>query len=380
MTAAVSRPEAPALPRKLARIGYFFVGLTMLLYGTKLGFSPVYPLLFVPLALLPLVAGSRASPALLCALIGLLGYALANSLILAGKWSESGNLVQALLIAILMIGLRDLLSRHDIVRGAILSIRVNAWILAADSAWRITHPALPTGALQSGEEADTFYLFKFSSLMFADSNTTALAVLSLFFLGLYLRNRHGARIGGTLLLLTLVLVSCLSRAAYGAFAVGLFLFWIGRAAVPRLVAGLLLPPALAYLIAIINDGSLLTKFGIVSIVLTHLARAPAWELAFGMGLGNSEAVFGIYTHLWPATYVVGLGFLGLALLLLVLALVSWQSRGAALYIIIPTFLAGLSYYFYAGSVFMWHPFIVIWMLETHRHRVGFTPASPAVPG
>lgn len=256
---------------------------------------------------------------------------------------------------------------------AVRLINVGAWfslvVLFVDSVYRILHPTAPTIAAQAAieESGSIFYLYKFGGLMFADSNTTA--IVALCFLGaLFKLKADNKKING-FLLAGLVLIVLLSFSRAGViglllllllyrFRLGLFSLLLGSAV---LAGGL-------YYFSFWGDGSLLSKFYIMKLLASYIqSEASVQDLIFGVGVGRSEDVFGMHTHILLVTYFVELGIVGFSLFLLFLLLILKQTKNMYL-IIVPLIFVSMSYFLYLGAAFFTVPLALASLVKTDNRK------------
>lgn len=180
--------------------------------------------------------------------------------------------------------------------------------------------------LSSGLSADNFYVFKYGSFMFTDSNGLAVILVSLLSLCLIVRSRM--LVTWTLLLILL----CFSRSAYfGALLtllIYMFLFCF-QSSIKKIIA------FIVFLIIIflpinyfllnhhfqISDGSLLTKFEIFS-HLEKISNYTLEEQLFGFGIDKGNYVYSpgkdYYAHALIPLLLGHVGLVGIILYMSVL--------------------------------------------------------------
>jgi hypothetical protein len=235
-------------------------------------------------------------------------------------------------------------------------------VLTIDSAYRLTHPAAPTAesfAIMEASESLWFYIYKFNSLMFADSNTTALIALVLYFsiysIQVYMPIKSYKY--EKLFLILLILLS-FSRAAIIALIFGmLFISFHKLEKYWRLIFSfiiiLLVFSIFLYLISYLgNDGSLNSKFHIISLVYEKIFTLSLSQFMFGIGFSNVENFLGIYSHLLLLTYLIETGLIGLALFILFIIVYTYKYNFIILF---PVMIASLSYFLYVGAPFLFVP-------------------------
>ncbi|HAS3607733.1 hypothetical protein JG654_10180 [Vibrio cholerae] len=234
--------------------------------------------------------------------------------------------------------------------------------------YRILNPSMPTSealeAVQGTENA--FYMYKFSTLMFADSNTVAIVCISFFFLLDYCSKRFLVNTSVLRIFLFVILLSCLSRSALFAIVISMFLLSTKFSFKFKVVFMLsILIPMMFYVLSLVaSDGSFLSKVFILHAFLNYFSTADLSSLLLGIGLGNSPLYLNnIYSHIHVVTSIVEGGIVGTLLIFAFLSYYSYISKYYCLYVILPNLILGFSYFFYLGSPFVFVPMALIVMLE-----------------
>lgn len=379
---------ATAVNAAILRLALALVVLSPTLYSAKLFLSPVY--FFCGLGLLLgsvylACAGKFVLNGSIFAASALLIYVL-----LSGAGVINGaltNIVFGLVAFIFIAGFGGQVEKAYLLKLVRLSIWISAILLSMDTVWRFTHPAVPTEEqLAAYEERDTvFYLFKFSSLMFADSNTVGLAALQYIFLLLFIR-KIDARPRDKILIILLVAVVgfTFSRASVAALGVGLIFIYLKtvRSTMAWVAIAGMAAVAGGYLASLLikEDLSFQSKFDILGRVIAFFSLPGHWlDKLFGIGLDQSIGVLGIAAHNIFLTYFLELGIVGLMLFFVFLVTLMRGSRNVLYYGLIPPLVAGLSYYFYAGSPFLFVPLALIGLMDkggVMKGRAGLVNHSP----
>lgn len=236
--------------------------------------------------------------------------------------------------------------------------------LSIDSLFRILNPIIPNMddfEYVSGNDKLWFYIYKFNTLMFADSNTVALIVLTLFFTLSQIQTIYKINYVKEKSFLFLLLLFTFSRSAYIAFTIGLFYEkFINLKRIKKIFLFLLITLFIVIFISYSfsyfeSDGSLNSKFKIISLVYEKFLSLSLFEILFGIGFGNSKEFLGIYTHLLFLTYFVESGLFGLLILIIFLTIYSFNYGSI---IILPLMIAGLSYFAYLGTPFIFVPLAI----------------------
>tara|TARA_R100000365_G_C2745788_1_gene74794 strand:- start:107 stop:1111 length:1005 start_codon:yes stop_codon:yes gene_type:complete len=245
------------------------------------------------------------------------------------------------------------------------AFKIGGWIcvaaLALDTVYRLQHPQAPNEAMYSeliGTNLE-FYLYKFGSLMFADSNTVALVALCFIGLGTYIRAIGGPRNTILLMAFAAIVLLTFSRSAYvalAALAVVALLSQFTRVARAVFVclAGAASCITLMTVAPSSLDGSLLTKIGILNNAWEIAGQVGLYEWLFGIGLGQTESYTYTPAHVLPVTYVSEMGVVGSLLVLMWLAQLVARNRAILLFLL-PAMVASMSYFLYAGTAFFTVP-------------------------
>lgn len=249
-------------------------------------------------------------------------------------------------------------------------------LLSIDSIYRIMNPSAPTAEAFAALEASEnlfFYLYKFNSLMFADSNTTALICLILIFTifsiqkeikNVYYKNEK--------FILLLLLFSCLSRAAILSLIVGLIFLLLFNSNISKIVKTFflfLLIIATVFVVvfndSLITDESLKSKFQIIIMVYLKIQTLSFSELLFGIGFTQVESFLGIYSHLLILTYLIECGIIGLLIFLTFIGFYIFKYNSIVL---LPILVVSLSYFLYAGTPFLFIPLAIIANIIDFKRR------------
>lgn len=336
-------------------------------------FSPVYfltPLFLAMMLIMQSMSGIVVSGAGICAICILVFSPLPA--LNAEKYSTFVNLVLALLSFLVFYSyLRQRI--HDYFRAS-AAIRLSSFlilsIITLDTFWRLSHPGANTQTAQAALEADNlgFYLYKFNSIMFADSNTVALAVQCVLFLLLYMHFID--KKGRVLIIWAIVLIALtLSRAAIISTAFTLFVvrYRLYKAHRAIFVLGISSYIIFVYFFShhgpVVHDQSLNSKFYILYRFISYFQHATWLQLAIGSGFDRSEEILHIYSHILIITLLVESGIIGAVIYFLFIAVLVRETSGRALFVVFPLLLSGMSYWFYLGSPFMFATFAILAALD-----------------
>jgi len=179
----------------------------------------------------------------------------------------------------------------------------------------IFSPYLPATA--ETDVTDNFYLYK-ASLFFFDSNFVGIEILCFLAIMFAFRKSVGPR---QWLLAYLLLLATLSRASIAAGLCQLVIYKLWRwrkwtlvsllVAQTAIIARLFINFTMEGSDAIHNvDGSLASKFFILTLMTDIYKRADTAQRLFGIGVGNLFNLAGIFAHNIVATFVLELGIGG----------------------------------------------------------------------
>jgi hypothetical protein len=242
----------------------------------------------------------------------------------------------------------------------------NLVILGIDSLYRLlnpTHPDVDKIALYADSQDKWFYLYKFNSLMFSDSNDTALVLIVLFFTVLSMPGQYFSlsKFKVYLVLIFLILMT-FSRAAYFVAILGFLNYKIASfTRLNKLIIHSVLVISGIISISIIyslllSDDSFAVRLDIISMIYDLQSKSSFSKLLIGLGPGQGEEALGIYTHIFYLTYILELGFLGLILILTFFFLYMYRFGNIVLF---PVLTIGLSFFLYLGTPFLFVPLALI---------------------
>lgn len=299
-------------------------------------------------------------------------YFLLNVIALQGGASTLINLFVGLYSFVAITYLKTKSDFNKVINYIKTVITLVCLIFFIDSVYRVLNPKMPTAEAMLAVEGTSnyFYVFKFNTIMFADSNTVAIACLCFFCLLTYLTNRFTIKTKLLRFIFFMIILSTLSRAAILGALVFYFYSHKDINLLLKSYATLFGFAFVALILALFaEDGSLLSKLHILMTFFEYYQRADVLALLFGAGLDNSITVLGgIYSHIHFITALVEGGVLGFLLLILFLWVAVYITRMQALYIIIPNIIVGFSYFFYLGAPFIFVSIAVICFLERNYHH------------
>ena len=291
--------------------------------------------IFAALFLIPLIAVSQA--------IG-----IAHSPAADKNYLTPALFLTSLLIAPAMM----LLARqYPPARLYVLMPRVLNWVLVFLTVECVSRlifsPYLPATA--GTDVSDTFYLYK-ASLFFFDSNFVGIEILCLLAIMFAFKEEMGRK---RWLLAYLLLFATLSRASIAAGICQLVIYKLWRWRVWTLF-GLLAAQVIAIYQLFLSyttqgsqaihdmDGSLASKFFILSLMTETYRRADAAQRLFGIGVGNLFNLAGIFAHNIVATFILELGIGGSLLLAVYVWILSRKCPASIYLLILPLAINGFS--------------------------------------
>jgi hypothetical protein len=204
-------------------------------------------------------------------------------------------------------------------------------------------------AAAESDVTDSFYLYK-ASLFFFDSNFAGIEILCLLAIMFAFREAIGRK---KWLLAYLLLFATFSRASIAAGICQLLVYKLWRWRIWTLF-GLLITQVIiighlfmSYTVqgseAIHDiDGSLSSKFFILTLMTEIYRQADAAQRLFGIGVGNLFNMAGIFAHNIVATFVLELGFVGSLLFAAYVWILSRKSPAAIYLLVLPMVINGFS--------------------------------------
>lgn len=220
----------------------------------------------------------------------------------------------------------------------------NILLLTVESVHRIINPTM----FNWTNESNFFYMFKFNSIMFADSNDVGFLILCILCFGMYLKRHQVFRISWFVLIyLFVLLLLSFSRAAILSCLISFFFFFIYSRFNRILkiifwITSLFLASSVVAIL--IQDGSFLTKLEILNNSINYLAGVSFDAFLFGVGYARSEFVLnGIYGHNFIILYLIEFGLVGLILFIFILLSIFNNTKTNFKYILVPYIIAGMSY-------------------------------------
>ncbi len=250
------------------------------------------------------------------------------------------------------------------------SIILSLILIILDTIYRLTNPGAPyldTFDYYYIPEDRWFYLYKYNSILFRDSNTVALLILNLVFPMLIfnrlLFSSNMNMVNIMALIFFILLLLTFSRAGIIAFLFGIIFYFLynrTKGIKLYLIVCLLFIKFLATVFIISQeDLSFQSKLFIYDMLLKYIMD-KFYESQFitGIGLQKSYEILGIYTHALIATSLIEAGvvfFISYTAFLLYILIRYKNSK----IILVPNLVASLSYFLYLGSPFFFVPLAIV---------------------
>ncbi|MFK8265480.1 hypothetical protein [Capnocytophaga cynodegmi] len=221
--------------------------------------------------------------------------------------------------------------------------------MIVEALWRLSHPIFViegSGKDYRDIEGMLFYAYKFSSIMFIDSNFVGTYGLIAFFYYFFLLRKKYVRSKKPLLIIAILIVTTLSRSAIITVPITIsFIYLLTiKVRLHHILTGMIFFTMLILFIAprLANDLSFLSKFEILDLTYKYLQECSLGEFLFGIGFGNTVKYLGIGAHNLFVTHLVESGLIGLTFFLAINLILIRPTQKYSLYLTIPLFISGMS--------------------------------------
>ena len=283
------------------------------------------------------------------------------------------NVLFSLAYLITILNTAPHISKVDLIRFSKIFILFTILLLTVEAVWRLSHPVDliqiaqnrakfreteqlflqsekgASGLILNGNgetEKNLFYAFKFSSIMFQDSNFVGTYGLIAFFFYLFLWREKLVVSSIPLYFLALLILLTLSRSAIITIPLTLLLINVTKknsSIIYKVLFLLMLLIGSIFLFQkVATDESFLSKFRIFELASRHLNRVSLIDLINGVGFGNTVNYLGIGAHNLFLSHLIESGIIGLTLFLIVNMMFINGSDRKSLYLTIPLFISGMS--------------------------------------
>ncbi|QLR72576.1 hypothetical protein HV337_08460 [Citrobacter freundii] len=258
------------------------------------------------------------------------------------------------------------INTHDIETGLLFFIYSSLLLICTDTIIRLCWPSYAF----KGDETeylielsrDTFYIYKYGSIMYLDSNYVALHILLIIGLLLNISCKYKSVL---LLSSIILLILTFSRSAYIGFISIVTLYYFIRVHKTTKMALVYIVIVMMIFLGIwinhstmndfITDESFSSKIIIFS-SLEKIASIDLINLLFGSGFDIGGYIFsykdGGYAHAFIPLVLGELGVVGLIAMCSVLLLIMIKLRSASLYILAPYMICGFSLIYPYDSMYI----------------------------
>ena len=342
------------LPLNIRNVALFFTILFSGFYLTRvLSLSPVYitfligTLVIVGYAIFNYhsIYISKASVLYFAYII----YIIVTQSFLDPNFSTLINVIFSLLYFIIMLNIAYYSKTEILVKYSKYFIWFTILLLVVEAAWRLTHPIFViegTDKDYRNMEGMLFYAFKFSSIMFKDSNFVGTYGLVAFFYYYYLRKKKYVKSMMPLIILFILISLTLSRSAIITvlLTIVILYFLSIKIKLHHIILGIVLIISVVFIALpqIETDGSFLSKFDILELTWRHLQECSLGQFLFGVGFGNTVEHIGVGAHNLLVTHLIESGIIGLLFFLIVNFSLINKTKRYSLYLTIPLFISGMS--------------------------------------
>ena len=339
------------LPLNIRNVALFFTILFSGFYLTRvLSLSPVYiTFLIGTLVIVGYAIFNYHSIYISKASVLYFIYIIVTQSFLDPNFSTLINVIFSLLYFIIMLNIAYYSKTEILVRYSKYFIWFTILLLVVEAAWRLTHPIFViegTDKDYRNMEGMLFYAFKFSSIMFKDSNFVGTYGLVAFFYYYYLRKKKYVKSMMPLIILFILISLTLSRSAIITvlLTIVILYFLSIKIKLHHIILGIVLIISVVFIALpqIETDGSFLSKFDILELTWRHLQECSLGQFLFGVGFGNTVEHIGIGAHNLLVTHLIESGIIGLLFFLIVNFSLINKTKRYSLYLTIPLFISGMS--------------------------------------
>lgn len=237
------------------------------------------------------------------------------------------------------------LNRNQIIRIVKYLLIISTIVLTFETLYRYVFPNFDVQDISEGRGTDdVFYMFKSSSLMYNDSNATGIHILLVLFFTYYWSEFVNEKYALIKIVLWLLLILTISRAAWIGAIVGIIyfkllrgkpiLFWIFLGSLLFLFCLIVF---FAYLLPLMEtDPSFMARIEVFESAFKYYKSGPnIIDQLNGIGVYMSQVYFDIYLHNFYIVQAVEMGFISLALLFIMWGQFIYYTKSKALIILVP---------------------------------------------
>lgn len=255
-----------------------------------------------------------------------------------------GPIISALFFPLVVYYL-NFLNRNQVIRIVKYLLIVSTIVLTCETLYRYVFPNFEIQDIsESRGTDDVFYMFKSSSLMYTDSNATGIHILLVLFFIYYWSEFVKEKYKIVKIVLWLLLILTISRAAWLGAIVGFVYFKLlrGKPIVFWVFAGSLfflfsLVGFFVYLLPLMEaDPSFMARIEVFESAYKYYQSGPnVIDQLIGIGVYMSQVYFDIYLHNFYIVQAVEMGFISLAFLFLMWGQFVYYTKSKALIVLVP---------------------------------------------
>ncbi|WDO03527.1 hypothetical protein C3Y05_007965 [Aeromonas allosaccharophila] len=268
---------------------------------------------------------------------------------------KSIEFIYPLAVLISLKSICEKITLKEVIKGGQLFTIASILLMLIDTYIRFMHPEYAVKGDGVGYsdalKRDTFYIFKYGSIMYLDSNYVALHALVVSVLVYYLFSGFYRNILSFICIL--IIVMTLSRAAYVAFSIipTLYIFRKTRIQSKFILFSIVCPLMLIIITRYIylsdfDDASFETKVGIFNSFFSKIFEVDLGTLMFGQGFDVGGYLYswkeGGYAHAMIPLVVGEVGVFGMFFYISILIFAYLKVGFDSLYITLPMIVAGMS--------------------------------------
>jgi len=237
------------------------------------------------------------------------------------------------------------------IKGINRTLDIILFIFAIECFIRLIYPTAPSEQMWriiNSSDSLWFYKYKFGSFMFADSNTSALFLLLIFFF--MLSNQSYLKCSKTRIYFCFVLlILTFSRASILAMVLGVIHYNLAerlRSTTLFAAYGVIITLiGTVFILFVSSDGSFASKVYIFNIAKDIMLADGVWALFWGREIDYMFNNYSINSHILFVSIFLDLG---LVIFLLYLIFFIYYAKTVSSYVVFPFLVSSLSYCLYYG--------------------------------
>lgn len=272
------------------------------------------------------------------------------------------------------------ISEVSVIRGGQIFVLVSLVLFFIETFIRFMHPEYAVkgdgDAYLDSLKRESFYIFKFGSIMYLDSNYVALHALVVLSLSFFVFN--GTKRILISLLLSIIIAMALSRSVYISFLLlPMLYFFKSQSLSVKFYLSVFIFPLIIFLLFYfvygvgVEDGSLDTKLGIFKVFFSKVMDAENLTFYWGDGFDIGGFLYsfeaGKYAHAMIPLIIGELGLIGFMLYSGLLFYAYVKIGYDSLYIIVPMLVSGLSLIYPYDTMYL-YSLIVLFFIKNNRNK------------